>query len=427
MEGPSRAATNSGKSTENRDLQEITPARKRKADEESRKTDTKKSKPTFTPLRSLRRHTPVRKEKMADASEGRTKPDKPVMMNELKDCLGEWTSKLSDKLNKALTATLTKDFSEAVSVVANSVANNTNNIEMINGTIRRLEEEATASASKLEQKIERLESVVLASRSSSQNRNKNAPVMDILQVDMKVREENIAKSESYSISRRSLRIWPVKGSTDEEVREAAIAFIRNKLGVDQNDLQASQVSRVRRSKPPRKSRIKFEALVTFDDKYTRDTVSSHGRNLSDYVDSAGLPTAGIRLDYPAYLGAPFRALDWYGKQMRDRHGRGTRRNIKFDDDEENLYIDVCLPDQEYWHRITPEEAKRYRTEVESERASNSRKSLEGPVSNLMNNPRSSLQPRSTNQAIDITSISGTSNGVSSNRGNDGYISPTKRR
>ena len=243
------------------------------------------------------------------------------------------------------------------------------------------------------------------------------PIMDLMQVDMRVREENIARTESYNTSRRSLRIWPVRGTTDEEVRRSAISFIRDKLLVDESDLTTDQICRVRRSKPPRKARVRFEALVTFSDKYGRDLVSSHGRNLADYVDSTGLPTAGIRMDYPAYLGVAFRSLDWYGKQMRDRHGKGTRRNIKFDDEEEGLYIDVCLPQQDYWHRITPEEARKYKIKVDQERTSMSRKSLEGPTNN--NEPTHFIgqhrRPLGVNE------------GSQRAESNDGYVSPEKRR
>ena len=212
-------------------------------------------------------------------------------MNELKDCLSEWTGRLSDSLTKTLMAGLTKDFTSAVSVVANSVAKNTSNIQEITETIKRLEGDAVSANSKLEQKIDRLESVFLASRRNSGNgismvtpMPDGPPAIDIMQVDMRAREQNLIKSERYHSARCSLRLWPVRGTTDEEVWRSAIKFIREKLQVDQNELGDNQITRVRRSKPPRKSRVKFEVLVTFEDKYSRDTVSAHGRNLAEYLD-----------------------------------------------------------------------------------------------------------------------------------------------
>ena len=363
--------------------EEITPARKRKADgdtETGKKSENKKLKPTYTPRTPAGRQ--CRKTTMAEKKDTR-----PVAMHELKDCLGDMTKKLTETLTKSLTAGLTKDFTEAVSVVAGSVATNTKNIDAINGTIKRLESESNLSADRLEKKIEKLESVFLAARNGnnhnqgqnqSQNHKQNGPQFDLLQVDMRVREENFMKSERYAVSRRSLRLWPIGGSSDEEIRAGAIRFLREKMRIDRADLQDEQIYRVRRSKQPRNSRVKWEVIVTFDDKFARDTVSAHGRNLSDFINDQGQPTAGTRLDYPSHLGTTFRTLDWYGKEMRERHGRGTKRNMRFDDDEETLVLDVCLPEDECWHRVTFDEARRYKLEVDQERMARTRRTLEGP-------------------------------------------------
>lgn len=65
--------------------------------------------------------------------------------------------------------------------------------------------------------------------------------------------------------------------------------------------------------------------------------------------------------------------------MRVKHGPGTRRNVKFDDTEETMYIDICLPEESFWHRIPHKEAAQYRVKILEERARLSRKSLEsGP-------------------------------------------------
>ena len=127
---------------------------------------------------------------------------------------------------------------------------------------------------------------------------------------MRVREENIAKSDRYATSRRSLRLWPVNGSSDDEILGSAIRFLRDKMRVDIIDLQDDQIFRVRRSKQPRNSRVKWEVIVTFEDRYARDIVAAHGKNLTDFIDSQGLPTAGTRIDYPSHLGTTFRTLDW---------------------------------------------------------------------------------------------------------------------
>ena len=98
----------------------------------------------------------------------------------------------------------------------------------------------------------------------------------------------------------------------------------------------------------------------------------HGKNLAPYKDERGFPTAGTRFDYLAHLGNDFRLLDWYGWEMKKRHGGGTRRNFRFDDEEESIYLDVCLPEEDYWHRVHPSAARKFKSEVDSERMESSR-------------------------------------------------------
>ena len=85
--------------------------------------------------------------------------------------------------------------------------------------------------------------------------------------------------------------------------------------------------------------------------------------------------------------------------MRLKHGRGTRRNIKFDDEEETLYIDACLPDTDYWHRINPSEAKEFKTEVMGKRAADSRILLELPFTQNGSNPNLEPLGRPRNQGF----------------------------
>ena len=59
----------------------------------------------------------------------------------------------------------------------------------------------------------------------------------------------------------------------------------------------------------------------------------------------------MRLDYPAHLGSDYRALDAYGARLRTRIGQGFRRNLRFNDDDMGLYMDVYLPKQKQWVRV----------------------------------------------------------------------------
>lgn len=91
----------------------------------------------------------------------------------------------------------------------------------------------------------------------------------------------------------------------------------------------------------------MEALVTFHD---RDFFSK-ARNLSEYRDDSGAPTAGIRLDVPPFLLPTFKLLNDHGYEIRNANGRDTRRYIKFDEQNLSLYLEVRLPGQSKWIKI----------------------------------------------------------------------------
>ena len=115
-------------------------------------------------------------------------------------------------------------------------------------------------------------------------------------------------------------MWPVPGDTDDEVMTGAINFIRKKLEVPHLECNDWQIKRARRVKSAKNATILHECLVTFNDIYSRDRVSAHGKNLRHYYDDHDRPTAGMRIDYPAHLGHTFRLLEWYGREMRLIHG-----------------------------------------------------------------------------------------------------------
>ena len=63
-----------------------------------------------------------------------------------------------------------------------------------------------------------------------------------------------------------------------------IDFIIKKLGIPSTEVSTTQIVRIRRTVPARNSIIKFEVLVTFNDKRTRDKIISNGKNLKDFVE-----------------------------------------------------------------------------------------------------------------------------------------------
>lgn len=91
----------------------------------------------------------------------------------------------------------------------------------------------------------------------------------------------------------------------------------------------------------------------------------------------------MRMNYPDFLSPKFRALEWYGAEMKHLHGPGTRRCIKFEDEAMNLCIDVKLPYEEEWLRIRPAASKEYKAKKENSTAEKARKILEIPPSTGM--------------------------------------------
>lgn len=80
--------------------------------------------------------------------------------------------------------------------------------------------------------------------------------------------------------------------------------------------------------------------------------------LSSFIDVNGKATAGMRMEVPSRLQQSFRVLFKYGQNLRARHGQGTRRHVKFCDLERNLFLNIKLPGDEGWSKVSLEVAMR---------------------------------------------------------------------
>ena len=101
------------------------------------------------------------------------------------------------------------------------------------------------------------------------------------------------------------------------------------------------------------NRIVDEYVVTFKEAEDRDAIKSYASGLAD---SQGL--AGLRLELPEFLKGSNRILEEHGFAVRQLYGKETKRNIKFDDRNRDLMIDIKLPGSNKWHNVTAEQAKR---------------------------------------------------------------------
>ena len=94
-------------------------------------------------------------------------------------------------------------------------------------------------------------------------------------------------------------------------------------------------------------------VVTFPDIDTRDTVRSSAAALAAHKDS------GMRLEIPEHLRPSLRALEKLSFDLKKKNP-GMKRNIKFDDAEMDLVLDVKLGQDLPWQKIRPENARAVR-------------------------------------------------------------------
>ena len=170
-------------------------------------------------------------------------------------------------------------------------------------------------------------------------------------------EKRAILSPDYTRARRSIRIWPIVGDCEEALWEGVGDFLHVTLAIRTDDLGQGDIEAVSRVRNPGVGADNFEALVTFFDKAKRDLVVTHSPSLAGKFDGNGLPTAGIRLEIPPELNDTFRLLSRFGARLRARHGAGTKRHIKFDDFSATLYVNVKLPGDSSWTKVTPAMAR----------------------------------------------------------------------
>ena len=133
------------------------------------------------------------------------------------------------------------------------------------------------------------------------------------------------RRERYEAARKMLRLWPVRGKEEDELRQETIRFIRQKLQVCNISCTDAQIMKVRRTKQPRKSSVNNEVLVIFQDKYSRDQVVANAKHLSQYRLQDGKPTAGLRMNYPDHLSSDFRSLDWVWGRAKQASPRNKKK------------------------------------------------------------------------------------------------------
>ena len=164
------------------------------------------------------------------------------------------------------------------------------------------------------------------------------------------------EERQFLLARRSARLWPIPGSRTDEIWQSARLFIHGKLGLD--NIDEGCIELISRPEIPSGYGVRNEATILFKDQHVRDSVVGASSKLAAFVDTEGRPTAGIRMEVPRKLRSTFTTLYKFGQHLRRRHGEEFRRHVKFDDATMTLYLNVKLPGEDNWSKVSAEMARR---------------------------------------------------------------------
>ena len=200
------------------------------------------------------------------------------------------------------------------------------------------------------------------------------------------------KSAGFLKARRSLCVWPIRGENDDDLWRGVGDFIHESLKISEDVMSQDDIESIRQvnERGAPLGNVNAEVLVTFVCPRKRDIILSHASNLAPYVDGAGRPTAGIRLEIPTELDGTFRLLSRFGTRLRARHREGTKRHIKFDDYEASLFINVKLPGDDRWTRISPATARADQENSSREESARILRKISGASQPAVNGPRQRL-------------------------------------
>ena len=207
----------------------------------------------------------------------------------------------------------------------------------------------------------------------------------------------------YEEALRTIRIWPILGDTPERMRSNLEDFLKNALLQTDAEVELLGIERVARIRNQPGQRVHNEIRVQMSRPWARDHIASKGRLLSEYVDQENRPTAGIRMDVPDFLAADFKTLDRYGLRMKNTHGKGTKRYIKYDEPNLGLILELRMPGDFTWLRITPSMAREFvdasdREDIDRNRRKlTARRTLQPPTTSANYTPLNTVRGFGTKQ------------------------------
>ena len=193
----------------------------------------------------------------------------------------------------------------------------------------------------IDEKVNKMTSLIGEVRSQVADNARNNP------------NRNNVQMGRYLRARRSFKIWPVsvEGSGEAKAEQAVRKFFAKEMGVPNQMAMGVALDAIHPADQARNSKITKEYVVVFADVEARDAVKSYASGLA-----AAQGAAGLRLDIPPCLKGSFKILNDHGLAMIRIYGKEVKRNIKFDDRNSDLMMDIRLPTSNTWHNITIEQA-----------------------------------------------------------------------
>ena len=190
--------------------------------------------------------------------------------------------------------------------------------------------------------------------------------MNVRKEDRNVSDREAMELREYDRARSSLKIFPIAGNTEEEMASNLFEFMSSILGLP--SMNRDSIISIRRL-----GQTKYapdEILVVYKECSTRDSVIGSSGRLAELVDKENnnTPKAGIRIVVPNHLKSTEKQLSDYGRRLRNKHGKGTKTHIKFDDGDRSIFLNVRLRGDEQWSRVYPEYARDWLKKMKSSEA-----------------------------------------------------------
>ena len=172
------------------------------------------------------------------------------------------------------------------------------------------------------------------------------------QAEMPARSD--VQNQRYRRARRSFKIWPLTDAQGKE-EDAVRKFFVQQMHIPAKVAIDAKIEQIKAADQARGSKIVSEYVVTFFDVDTRDAIKSYASGLA-----AAKGAAGLRLDIPPCLKGSFKIRNEHGIAMIHIYGKEVKGNIRFDDRNQDLMMDIKLPTSSTWHNITIDQAREAR-------------------------------------------------------------------